>query len=161
MAETGELTVIGQGTVLRGELQAAGPVRVLGSVEGQVSCTSELHIGPSAQVSASVEAETVVVEGRVQGDILARQRLQLGPKANVQGDITSGALTVAEGATFVGRVAVGGEAVSGFRKQTPDAKPRAAKPQATEPKPETTTADWLGQQAKTPSWVKAAAGTDA
>jgi len=161
MADTGELTVIGQGTVLRGELQADGPVRVLGSVEGQVRCTSELHIGPAAQVSASVEADTVVVEGRVQGDILARQRLQLGPKANVQGDITSGALTVAEGATFVGRVAVGGEAVSGFRKQAPESKPRTAKAPATEPKPETTTADWLGQQAKTPSWVKAAAGTDA
>lgn len=159
------VTILAAQTFFKGELSATGPVKILGQFEGAVKQSTELLVGANAQVTASLEGETVVVEGSVQGDILARQRLQLGPKAHVQGDITAASLTVAEGATFIGRVAVGGslsgEPVQPTRKLTTESKSGASRPTvkvaadwATEPTPAGT--DWLGQSSKTPGWVKAA-----
>jgi cytoskeletal protein CcmA (bactofilin family) len=162
-----QTTVLGPSSVLKGELTAAGPIRLLGTFEGVLRGAPEITVGPDAQVNATLEGDVVTIEGTVRGDILARQRLTLGPRARLDGDISAGSLTVAEGATFAGRVAVGGD-LSLARKGVPAPEPKVALPRPVavparpaDPRPEVTVAaDWLASPGPTPNWVKAATGAD-
>jgi cytoskeletal protein CcmA (bactofilin family) len=154
LRETDATSILGPRTSVTGELTVNGPVHILGTFEGAIRGATEVLVGPQGKVTASLEADVVVIEGSLRGDVVARQRLQLGPKAHVQGDLTAGSLIVAEGATFMGRVGVGADAMS---KPTLESKPVSPRPlDIVTP----ATADWLTQSAKTPSWVRAATGAD-
>jgi cytoskeletal protein CcmA (bactofilin family) len=174
MSERANESVLGPDAIFKGELSVSGPIRILGRFEGTLNGAPELLVGPEADVRANVSADVVTVEGKVQGDITARTRLLLGPRAHVEGDITSASLTVADGATFVGRVSVGAEPAP--RKPAVQVVPGPIPPQqvvlpravvkvssewAGEPAPAAAPGDWLTQPiVKTPGWVKSATGAD-
>lgn len=161
-----QTTVLGPECSFKGDLVISGPCRLLGTFEGSIRGEGELHIAAGASCTATIEVENIVIDGTAKGDILARQRLQIGAKASVQGDVTAGSLSVAEGASFVGRVGVGPEAVTSAGRKTlaPEVKPQAARGTRTADWSGEAAAgsnDWLGQSVKAPAWVKGAAGTDA
>jgi hypothetical protein len=54
-----------------------------------------------------------MVEGKVKGNVTASDRVTLEATGNVYGDLTACKLIVHEGATFVGKVNVGPDAVKG------------------------------------------------
>jgi cytoskeletal protein CcmA (bactofilin family) len=123
-----ETTIIGTGARFKGELVLDGPMQIQGAIEGTVTSQSQVQVGRGAQCRATIDAATIIVDGSVEGDLLARERLQLNSTSNVTGDIAAAALIVAEGATFVGRVSVGPEAVIGAQQKqrtyTPAAEPK-------------------------------------
>ena len=156
-------TILAPDAIFKGEITIAGPLKLLGVLEGSLRGKGDVVVGPSARCAASLEADTITVEGVVEGDIMAREKLQLGPKANVQGDVTAAALMVAEGATFAGRVSVGPEAVAaatGAARKSPtiEAKPNGRKA-ATTSAGVATNDDWLSQtgvSAKPAGWMSSA-----
>ncbi len=105
--ETSNLTVIGQGTTIKGEVDFDNGARILGVFEGIIRSKGEVQIGDTARCKADVEAESVVIEGTIEGNINARQRLSLRETAHFTGDITATKLHVDEGASFVGHCCVG------------------------------------------------------
>jgi|GEM_PF-2186483 len=124
------VTIIGKGAKLRGELELEGPSQILGCVQGRISSNAQIHIGQGADCSATVHAPTVIVDGAVNGDLIASEKLQLTANAVVRGDIAAAALIVAEGAAFTGHVAVGPEAVLKAQKKLTSAL--EAKPQTSQ-----------------------------
>jgi cytoskeletal protein CcmA (bactofilin family) len=111
------VTVIGVGARFKGDLTLEGPAQILGVIEGQINSSGQVTVGSGASCQARVEAATIIVDGNVAGDLIARERLQLTNKAIVNGDISAAALVVADGATFIGHVAVGPEAVAAAQKK--------------------------------------------
>ncbi len=166
MAEV-QTTVLGTECSFKGDLVISGPCRLLGSFEGSIRGQGELHIAQGAACNANIEVENIVIDGSAKGEIIARQRLQLGAKASVQGEVTAGALSVTEGATLIGRVAVGVDAVNSAQRKTGAAtelKPGTSRPSRNVERAEVeipaSSPDWLSQPVKTPGWVKGANGTD-
>lgn len=106
-----EMTVIGRGTTIKGEMAFEGGARVLGTFEGRIQAGGELQVASGATCRAELEAARIVVEGNVEGDITATDRLTLSAGAVVSGDIRAGTLVVTEGARFTGHVSVGPEAL--------------------------------------------------
>jgi cytoskeletal protein CcmA (bactofilin family) len=71
----------------------------------------------------------VQVDGLVEGNVTARERVELNSKAKVKGDLVTARLVVADGASFVGHVAVGPEAIKSAKSLDLDiaiAEPKAA-----------------------------------
>src|SRR5262245_16749373 len=99
-------TVVGPGARFKGELTINGGGNILGDFEGAITGTGVLHVAHGANVLASIEADTVLIDGAVEGNITARDRVELGSKARLVGDVNAGALAVAVGASFSGRVNV-------------------------------------------------------
>lgn len=117
MSDTNQTTVIGAGTHIKGEISFETTARILGHVDGKISSAAELQIGHGAQCTASLDAPRILIEGAVEGDVTARERIQLSSSAVVLGDLTTGSLSVAEGASFVGHCRVGPEAVKALTGQ--------------------------------------------
>lgn len=113
MTTNGEYpTIIGADARFKGELSFEKGVRIDGSFEGQIRSKGTLHVAEGARVAANVEAASVKVEGECKGNLVASEKLHLLATAKVEGDLRATRLEIADGAIFVGNVAVGQTATS-------------------------------------------------
>ena len=113
MAESGEMTVIGADTHIKGEMTFDKAAKINGQFEGQIEAKGELQISDGALCKATVDAGNVTVDGTVEGDISAKERVSLNAKAKMQGDLVANRLIVSEGASLFGHEAVGPDAAKG------------------------------------------------
>ena len=98
-------SLIGEGTVVQGELRFDQGLRIDGEVIGDVVASdpsSLLVISENARVQGKVMAGHVIINGQVQGPVVATQLLELQPKARIVGDVHYEALEMHQGATIDG-----------------------------------------------------------
>lgn len=108
-----EMTVIGCGTTIRGEVDFDQGARILGVFEGKIRSKGEVHIAETANCSAEIDAENITIDGKTNGNVIARNRLRLSEHAQLTGDICAKTLLVEEGASFTGHCSVGETATAG------------------------------------------------
>ncbi|MBL0927353.1 MAG: polymer-forming cytoskeletal protein, partial [Phycisphaerales bacterium] len=96
----------------KGEIVSSGVVRIAGELEGRIAAQAEVLVETGGVCKATIEAATVTVEGAVEGEIRGRSRVTLAETARVHADITAGAISIAEGATFVGNLRIGRDATA-------------------------------------------------
>jgi len=101
-------TLIGEGTVITGEVRFADGLRIDGEVIGNITCTGEsrslLVISDKAKVTGKVRAGHVIINGQVAGPVIAEDLLELQPKARIVGDVRYEALEMHQGATIDGEL---------------------------------------------------------
>lgn len=101
-------TLIGEGTVLRGELRFTDGLRIDGEVHGDISAEPGMRslvvIGSKARVHGKVTAGHVIIDGEVKGPVLASEMLELQPRARVTGDVRYGVLEMHPGASLDGEI---------------------------------------------------------
>lgn len=95
-------SAVSSGTVIEGRLSFDIPVRIDGKLTGEIYSSQPVIVGPSASISASIEAPVLVVFGKVNGSVNAREKVDLQPGGYLEADIATGNLIVAEGAVFNG-----------------------------------------------------------
>jgi cytoskeletal protein CcmA (bactofilin family) len=101
-------TLIGEGTIIRGELHFSDGLRVDGEIHGDVIADSSrpsiLVVSDKARVVGQVKAGHVIVNGSIEGPITAEQLLELQPKAVILGDVRYLALEIHQGARVDGEL---------------------------------------------------------
>ena len=103
-SSAGEAGVVGKSAHVRGRVSGQGDLRVEGTIEGELALEGELLVAEGGQVTADVEATTVVVEGSVEGSLRAADAVVVRSGARVAGDLTASRLTIEEGALYTGRI---------------------------------------------------------
>jgi cytoskeletal protein CcmA (bactofilin family) len=98
-----EVTVVGKGARIEGNLISAGSLRIDGQVKGKITAEGDVSLSPQSDVQADIEARNVVVGGAFTGNIVAASRAELAKGGRVDGNVTSKVLVVAEGAVFTGQ----------------------------------------------------------
>jgi cytoskeletal protein CcmA (bactofilin family) len=101
-------TFIDQGCELIGELRFEGAVRIDGRVEGTIRAAQGVIIGKTAEIDASIHAESVEVFGRVDGDLHVAHAT-LHQSARVDGEIQTAGIVVEDGAHFSGTIRIGAQ----------------------------------------------------
>jgi cytoskeletal protein CcmA (bactofilin family) len=78
-------TLIGEGTVIRGELLFTDGLRIDGEVQGDVIASTQEHsilvISEKARVIGKIKAGHVIINGHVTGPVQSTELLELQPKA--------------------------------------------------------------------------------
>jgi cytoskeletal protein CcmA (bactofilin family) len=103
------VVTLGPRDTLHGTLDIQGDLRVQGTVEGELKASGDVAVESTATVKATIEGANVVVRGQVTGNVSAKRRLTLGGSGHLNGDVRVGRLTVEDGATLNGNVAMTGE----------------------------------------------------
>ncbi len=98
-------TYIQRGTLITGEIEAEGRVRVHGVVRGDVRVNGTLEVAEAGLVEGTlVEADEVKIIGRVVVErLVARGKVEIWRGGELIGDVLAGALDIEEGARFTGR----------------------------------------------------------
>lgn len=101
-------TLVGEGTVVQGEIRFADALRIDGEVVGNIMASGDgrsmLIISEKAKVTGKVVAGHVVINGEVNGPVQADELLELQPKARIVGDVRYEALEMHQGATIDGEL---------------------------------------------------------
>jgi len=103
MADNGEVTIVGTGARLEGNVVSAGSLRIDGQVKGQINADGDVTLSAQSQVEADIRAQNVSIAGRFTGNIVVKDKAHLARGGRIDGNITSKTLVVEEGGVFHGQ----------------------------------------------------------
>ncbi|MEO6723519.1 MAG: polymer-forming cytoskeletal protein [Ferruginibacter sp.] len=109
---TGGTTIIGAGTVINGDIESEGDIRIDGFLNGNLFAKSKIFIGQQGGVKGDIRGMQADVLGKVTGQIEIQELLQLLGNCDVQGDIFAGKLQVEPTASFNGCCHMGANVVA-------------------------------------------------
>jgi len=99
-------TLIGAGSILQGDLEFTGGLRVDGHIKGHVSAQDSnngtLVLSESGVIEGDVNVPHVVINGTVKGNIASTGHVELQANANINGDIHYKAVEMELGAVLNG-----------------------------------------------------------
>ncbi len=98
---------INNGTVIVGDIEAMGNLRIDGKIKGNIRTKNKLVLGPSSYIDGDVLAQNADIEGQVTGTVQVTELLILKPSAKIDGDIVTNKMSVEAGAIFNGGCKMG------------------------------------------------------
>jgi cytoskeletal protein CcmA (bactofilin family) len=100
-------TVMGEKTRYNGKLDTDEPLLIQGHVDGEIKSSSEVEVGETGVVKATITAKSIVISGRVNGDCTATERLEIRASGKLNGGIKASRISIADGAEFKGSSQMG------------------------------------------------------
>jgi cytoskeletal protein CcmA (bactofilin family) len=101
-------SLIGAGTIVEGDVNFKGGLRIDGVVHGNVVAVDgepgTLVISEQARVDGEIRVSHIVVNGTVNGPVIADDYLELQAHSRVTGDVTYKTLEMHVGAVIEGRL---------------------------------------------------------
>ena len=99
---------LGPGLQVKGEITGNEDLKLDCKVEGLISIGGfRLTVGPGAHLKGDIVAREALISGEVAGDIRACDRIEIVKSASIVGDLSTGKITIEDGAYFKGSVEVG------------------------------------------------------
>ncbi len=95
-------SLIGSGTVLKGDITSNADLRIDGTLVGNIISTAKVIIGANGSVEGDITGTLADISGNVSGTIKVKDLLQLKPNSVVKGNIHAGKLQIDPSAIFNG-----------------------------------------------------------
>ncbi len=105
MTET--VNTIGVGTVITGDVQSKGDVRIDGTLKGSVNTSGKVVLGKEGIIEGGVVCNSADISGIIKAKITVSQLLSLKATAKLNGDIITNKLSIEPGAAFTGSCSMG------------------------------------------------------
>ena len=104
---TAAINMIGAGTVITGDIQSKGDIRVDGTLKGSVNTSGKVVLGKDGVIEGDVVCADADVSGTIKAKISVTQLLSLKSTAKLNGDIITNKLSIEPGASFTGSCSMG------------------------------------------------------
>ena len=101
------LKVLGEGTVIEGNLSSSGDLRIDGEVQGDVNTKGKCVLGASGKIIGNIQAKSCDISGRVDGNVRVVDLLLVKSNGKVNGDINTSKIVVENGGEFNGSCVMG------------------------------------------------------
>ncbi len=102
---TQQHSMIGKTIVIKGEITAADPIYIYGTIEGSVSAPAHrVTVGRDGNVKANISAREVIVMGDVRGKLEGSYRVEIRADGSHTGELTAHRVCVEEGAVLKGTI---------------------------------------------------------
>ena len=98
--------IISEGARLEGSISFSGSARIGGIVSGTIFSSDQIIISETANVTADINADVVIISGAMKGNIVATSRVEFLRPAQFEGTISAPSLSVEEGVIFHGQSAM-------------------------------------------------------
>lgn len=98
--------IIGTNTIIKGDIESEGSIRVDGRVIGNLTCLGNVIISEGAYIQGDMTCHSAEIHGYCEGNLKLQGRTTLYEKATLIGDISCKGMHTSEGATFKGACVV-------------------------------------------------------
>ncbi len=110
-SHSGSTSIISIDTIIRGDLESNGDMRIDGKLIGNIDCKAKLLIGPQGIVEGNIKGNNADIHGKVNGNIKLSGQLNLIGKSVITGDIHVGKLQIESTVCFNGKCHMGANVV--------------------------------------------------
>ena len=105
MTET--INTIGAGTIVTGDIQSKGDIRLDGILKGSVNTSGKVVLGKEGIIEGDVMCNSADISGTLKAKITVSQLLSLKATAKLNGEIITNKLSIEPGAAFTGSCSMG------------------------------------------------------
>ena len=105
MIET--INTIGAGTIVTGDIQSKGDIRLDGVLKGSVNTSGKVVLGKEGIIEGDVVCNSADISGTLKAKITVSQLLSLKATAKLNGEIITNKLSIEPGAAFTGSCSMG------------------------------------------------------
>jgi cytoskeletal protein CcmA (bactofilin family) len=96
---------IGKSLIVKAQISGEEDLYVDGQLEGTIELkNNDLTVGINGRVNANVIARNVFVDGNLTGNVVASDKVEIRKTGSLQGDLTTGGVTIEDGAYFKGSI---------------------------------------------------------
>ena len=101
-------TLIGQGTLINGDICFSGGLRIDGSVKGNIYTENDdsavLTLSEQGSIEGEVKVPNLIINGSITGDVYTTSHVELAPKAKIKGNVYYRLLEMSMGAEVNGQL---------------------------------------------------------
>jgi cytoskeletal protein CcmA (bactofilin family) len=101
------INMIGNGTIINGDIQSKSDIRIDGILKGSVKTEGKLVVGTSGVVEGDVFCSDADISGEIKAKITVSKLLSLKSTSKLNGDIITNKLSIEPGASFSGSCSMG------------------------------------------------------
>ncbi len=95
--------IIGQGTIIKGDIESTGDFRIDGVLTGSIKVTGRIVIGPSGEVTGKIICQNADISGNVKASMIVDELTSMKATAIIEGDLETGRLAIEVGAHYRGK----------------------------------------------------------
>jgi cytoskeletal protein CcmA (bactofilin family) len=100
--ETPAINLIGNGTVITGDITSNGDIRIDGILTGNVTAKGKIVIGETGKLKGEISCKNADISGHVEGKITVAELLSMKGASSVDGEIMINRLSIEPGCLFNG-----------------------------------------------------------
>lgn len=120
------INMIGSGTIITGDIQSKGDIRVDGILKGSINTEGKVALGANGTIEGDVVCQDADISGTINAKITVSKLLSLKATARLNGDIVTSKLSIEPGATFTGSCSMGAVIKDIKNVEKPEKKERSA-----------------------------------
>ena len=120
------INMIGSGTIITGDIQSKGDIRVDGTLKGSINTEGKVVLGANGTIECDVICQDADISGTINAKITVSKLLSLKATARLNGDIVTSKLSIEPGATFTGSCSMGAVIKDIKNVEKPEKKERSA-----------------------------------
>ena len=109
--------LIGTGTVIKGDIEANGDMRIDGQLIGSIKSNGKVTVGQTGTLEGDITCKQSEIAGNVKGIILTEELTSLKATARVEADLTTKQLLIEVGAQVIGKCVMGQQSTVAMPKQ--------------------------------------------
>ena len=94
--------IIQKGTLIIGNIETEGNIRIDGTVTGNIKAKGKLIVGNTGYVEGNIECSKAVIEGKIKNSIIVNDLLEMKSSSIIDADIVTSKLSIEAGAVFAG-----------------------------------------------------------
>lgn len=103
---------IGNGTIIKGDIESDGDFRIDGELTGTIRTKGKVVIGSTGKVEGEIFCQNADIEGLANANMNVSELLTLKETARLNGNVSTSKLAIEPGAQFLGTCKMGSKASS-------------------------------------------------
>jgi cytoskeletal protein CcmA (bactofilin family) len=100
--ESPVINIIGNGTIIKGDIKASGDMRIDGTLIGSVTSKGKVVVGTTGNVEGEIICQSADFSGNIKAKVMVAELLAMKASANLNGEVSTGKISIEPGAKFTG-----------------------------------------------------------
>ncbi|MDD3876115.1 MAG: polymer-forming cytoskeletal protein [Bacteroidales bacterium] len=100
--ESPSINLIGNGTVIMGDIKSNGDIRIDGTVVGSIKANGKIVVGATGNIEGELDCINGDFSGTIKAKVNVKELLSLKASSKLTGDIVTNKLAIEPGAIFTG-----------------------------------------------------------
>jgi cytoskeletal protein CcmA (bactofilin family) len=95
--------LIGNGTIIKGDIESSGDIRIDGVLTGSIRSNGKIVVGQSGVIEGEMNCQQADISGRVNAKLYCEELTALKASAVFSGELVTARLSIEVGAVFSGK----------------------------------------------------------